>query len=429
MAGNQEFDTPMDALAHYGVKGMKWGVRKDDQGSGADGSGVSEKRKQKSDDFFDQAAKARALATEMDELGIDSPEMRRLYGKAVDRGDRMFAIMYGQSKDTAVQRQIEFETKRAEYLEKNAEAILEGKLTSAQKTAIVGGLAAAAVVGYVGYTAYQDHQSNKALAGDTINTRVFSRRYAESANQYMSKKIPSYDSLDDNDIHVPKGTIFSRLTAYENEDMDGRLYTTFTEDDNNKYRGIYGPALRQRTGNRQLFISNMEMGDAVRSPSHRKRVEIYAELRRELAGDPDTPAFRKYHADLALHHYNGFARQLVTKNEISERYFKKVQEKGYNALLDDNDAGQLSDLPMILLQPKSMVTSRRFEPLTPKVEREARKNFTEIRRVDKEGLSVPQEFQAPRKTQSDYKLAHALHPGQKFRTPSEALAHYQRERR
>lgn len=27
----QEFETPQDALAHYGVKGMQWGVRKDDQ--------------------------------------------------------------------------------------------------------------------------------------------------------------------------------------------------------------------------------------------------------------------------------------------------------------------------------------------------------------------------------------------------------------
>ena len=27
----QEFSTPQDALAHYGVKGMQWGVRKDDK--------------------------------------------------------------------------------------------------------------------------------------------------------------------------------------------------------------------------------------------------------------------------------------------------------------------------------------------------------------------------------------------------------------
>lgn len=432
MAGNQQFDTPQEALAHYGVKGMRWGVHKEDD---AGGPAISAKKQQKVNDFFDEAAKARALAAEMDEQGIDSPEMRRLYGKAVDRSDRMFAIMYGQSKDKAVRQQIEFNEKRAQYLEKNAEAIQAGKLTSGQKKALIGGLAASAVIGYVGYRAYQDAQSNKATPGDSINSRVFTRRYVESAEQYMGKRIPSYDALDDHDIAIPKGTVFSRLTAYKDEDMEGRLYTTFTEDDNNKYRGIYGAALRQRTGKRELFVSEMKMGESVRSPSHRKRVEIYADLRREIAGDPDTPAFRKYHSDLALHHYNNFARQLVSKSEISDRYFKMVEDRGYNAILDDNDAGQLSDLPMILLRPKSMVTSREFKPLTPKLEKEARKNFKEIRRVNKEGLSVPEEYRSVKIEENRVpQLVHSgqvavLVPKKPFDTPAEALAALRRNRK
>ena len=447
----QQFETPSDALAHYGVKGMRWGVRKEDRpgGDSSGGSAISEKKQQKVDDFFDKAAKARALAKEMDEQGIDSPAMRELYGKAWDSGDRMFAIMYGQSKETAVQKQIEFNEKRAEYLEKNATAIQEGKLTSNQKLAIVGGLAGAAVVGYVGYQVYQDRKYQNAEAGDKITHHIFTRRYAESAEHYTSTSLKSFDSLDDHDVHVPKGTVFSRLTAYKDEDMEGRLYTTFTEDDNNKYRGIYGPALKSRTGSRELYISHMEMGESVRSPSHRKRVEIYRDMLMELDAHKRGTQFVEYedsgrlvtrtrddayYNNRALKEYNTFARQLVVKNPISDLYFKKVQERGYNALVDDNDAGQLADLPMILLKPKSMVSNRRFEPLSRDIEKKARKNFTEIKRINKEGHSVPEQYR-DRKPQMAHSvlaetegggllMADILTPAQQFETPADALAHY-----
>ena len=35
LTASQQFKTPQEALAHYGVKGMKWGVRKDDSGAPA----------------------------------------------------------------------------------------------------------------------------------------------------------------------------------------------------------------------------------------------------------------------------------------------------------------------------------------------------------------------------------------------------------
>jgi hypothetical protein len=428
---DERFPTPRDALAHYGVKGMRWGVRKDERGGDREaGSGpaLSEKKQKKVDDFFDEAAKARALAKEMDEQGIDHPEMRRLYGKAVDRSDRMFAITYMQSKDTAVRQQIEFNEARAQYLEKNAEAIQQGRLTSNQKKALLGGLAAAAVVGYVGYQIHIDNVSAKAEAGDTIPFSGFRRKYMESADVYMSKPIKSLDSLNDDDIHVPAGTVFSRLTAYKDEDMDGRLYTTFTDADNNKYRGIYGPSLRARTGSKELYISNMTTGEAVRSPSHRKRVEAYIELIREVRPGLEPHQVESY----ALAKYNSFARSLVTKSSVSDRYFEIIQQKGYNALLDDNDAGQLSDLPMILLQPKKTVANRTFEPLTSEIEKAARKDFTEIQRYEK-GLVVPEQFRADR-ARIRHMVKESLQgailiPRQPFRTPTEALGRHDAKRR
>lgn len=57
-------------------------------------------------------------------------------------------------------------------------------------------------------------------------------------------------------------------------------------------------------------------------------------------------------------------------------YFNIIAKKGYNAMIDDNDAGILSSEPLILLNPKSDVVRMRIDPLTPEqikaVERQLR---------------------------------------------------------
>ena len=389
----EHLEQDSEELFHYGVKGMRWGVRKDEGSGSASSPALSEKKQKKVDSFFNEAEKARASVKEMEELGINSPAMREAYGKAVDRSDRLFAIVYGQSKDQAVQQQIQYESKRAEYLMKNAEAIQAGKLTSNQKLAMVGGVAAAAVIGYAGYTYATDSRDQNADVGDRISVNVFQRRYNESSSAFYMVGLKSFDSLDNNDIRVPSGTVFSRITAYKDESLDGRMYTTFLPGDNDKYQGVYGPVLRSRTMKARLYVSKMTTGEDVRSPSHRRRVELYADMLRELSGQPDTPEVRAKYNQKALDNYNIFARQLVVKSPTSDRYFDMVRKAGYNAILDDNDAGQLSDMPMILLNPKATVKSRQMEPLTFGAERAARKRFTEIRRLDKHGnLIVPDQY-------------------------------------
>lgn len=391
---DQEFATPQDALAHYGKKGMRWGIRNEEKPTGRDSSAkpdISEKRQAKVEALRAKQDRLRDVGKELDELGIESPEMRRLYGNAVDQSDRMFAVMFMASKDKAVQQQIQANEAVQKNIEKRIEELESGKLTTSQKRMIVGGLAAAAIVGSIGYMHYKDAQYEKAGPGELVNKRVFFKRYSGSST-HLGNKIPGFDSLDDHDVHIPKGTVFSRLTAYKDEDMDQRLYTTFTEADNNRYQGIYAATLKMRTGARQIYTSRMTMGQDVRSPSHRKRVEMYKQMLDERSGPNASEAHLKHNEEKALAGYGMFARGLVVKNEVSDHYFDIVRRHGYNALVDDNDSGQLADMPMILLNAKSLVSKRTFEPVTAATQKAARKNLLELGTRLEKGLSVPEQY-------------------------------------
>lgn len=381
---DKPFATPADALAHYGVKGMRWGVRKSDSTAGGSSSSErSEARKQKKmATLSTKAGEARRIEKEMDELGLDSPYLREMYGRGLDQSDRMFKFAYGYSKENAVKMAGANNKKAAERYESDLKAVENGKMTRAQKNMLIGGLAVTAVLGAAYIAGADDRRTANALPGERISPRNFFKRYNERSTFFSSTPLnrERFSQLDDNDVTIPKGTVFKRLTAYKDESLDGRLYTTHTENDHAKYQGLYGPMLKMRTGARQLYISNMTVGESIRSPSHKKRVQAYVDLVVERNQLPEgTPAsYRKMVEDRAISQYNIFARNLVGDDPVVASYFQKIQDMGYNALMDDNDAGMLSDSPMILLNPRQVVSKRSFTPLTTKMEKEARKRIIEV---------------------------------------------------
>ncbi|QED11516.1 hypothetical protein PP914_gp025 [Arthrobacter phage Qui] len=430
-----------DFLAHYGVMGMKWGKHKAkdpyatlDKAAKAPGSNPDKHitkdikaeensaklqakataNAEKAMKYHDRAAKQKKLVEELDSLGIQSPEMRRLYGKAADQSDRMFRFTQGKSKEQAVAEMRQFHAKQQRIAEKDAIAKEQGKLSRGQKIAIGAGVGAAALLVAYGAYKYPDIVTRNAAAGENISVNNFMKRYTNRSTEYSNTKITKdmFHKLDDNDVVVPSGTKFRRMTAFKDEDLGGRLYTTHTSADNDKYQGLYGPMLKSRTGAKQLYINEMEMGESIKSPSHKKRVQALIDLINDdkpitgkeqsyfgegpektktarqwledmvpleeyLKSDKD-PVKGVPNEDLALKLYNTFARQIVGTNPLGGEYFNKIKGMGYNALIDDNDAKQLSDLPMILLDAAKTTKSRTSTPLTTAMEKEARKRLVEV---------------------------------------------------
>lgn len=140
---SQQFATPQDALQHYGVKGMKWGVRKSDSGG---------KSKPTSDEI--KSARIRTRARQR-ELGVQADKVNLATGKKQEREAKKFADMstsYLKNPDRVT----------AEYLTRGEKVAL---------TVLAVGIPGPGTAGAAG------------LAGGTVAGRAIVRRSVRKANE------------------------------------------------------------------------------------------------------------------------------------------------------------------------------------------------------------------------------------------------------
>lgn len=137
----QPFDTPGDALAHYGRKGMKWGVITKKESNGEVKAALpvlSAKKKLRVEKFLKSADIAN---TQISELKLRNEKLQALpkTQNPVKRYDR-YATRTNNKNAIQV---FDKEQKRAL---RDAEAVNNGKLTSKQKKVIVGAVGVSAII-------------------------------------------------------------------------------------------------------------------------------------------------------------------------------------------------------------------------------------------------------------------------------------------
>ena len=143
----QAFASPQEALAHHGIKGMKWGVRKkEDTGGGTSGSSAKptkqDRRETKAKIFEGKAA-------------ISDVRVSELHAElaALPRTGGGFKTSYKRANLTELKTAQE---QRSAALRKDAEAARSGKLTSNQKKMLIGGVAVGALAGLMVYSTMKE---------------------------------------------------------------------------------------------------------------------------------------------------------------------------------------------------------------------------------------------------------------------------------
>lgn len=164
------------------------------------------------------------------------------------------------------------------------------------------------------------------------------------------------DSLSSEDTILSKGIKMHRISSKSVEDYAGegkRLYVSYLNKDNRLYKEEMPKFIRQWGA--QGIISDdgktsydhvLKTKNKIKVASKRAMAEMYMEATQATEVDKG--------------HYQRFMTNLVDdKNPEVRKFFEIAKRRGYNAILDENDAGNFAKSPLILLNPYEDIESSR----------------------------------------------------------------------
>lgn len=209
-------------------------------------------------------------------------------------------------------------------------------------------------------------QSRAAAANlKTLAPQIDARATAKARTAYATEK--DYAKLSSKDRVIKTGTVLKRTA--KDESIYGPTFVSTNDRDAEVYRALIptrGAGFKPGKVLGKNYELTLEVTKDLKSPSDKARIDAYTKLMgsKEIQlGNGETITGREYltrsglgasvtsmtNHQIALTHYGEFARLQGIKNEpLSSAYFKSLSQKGYNALVDDNDRKVLSNDPLLI---------------------------------------------------------------------------------
>ena len=160
---------------------------------------------------------------------------------------------------------------------------------------------------------------------------------------------------------LKKGTTLHRSTYNADEsDREGHIFATF------KGKDAKGYASRNKffSGGKKTFDMTMTATEDLISPSKKERVDTFIKLMMsdpkfneayraqkqtyQLLKNPSKAKKIEQTVDGLKKEYDMFAVSLGGSAALRDRYFAELNKKGYNMIIDDADAGIISNSPVII---------------------------------------------------------------------------------
>lgn len=328
-------DSSLDFLEHYGVKGMKWGVRKEYKStSRSSASKVS-------------ALKAKLKA--QDEPLTPDKKAENL-AEAKDQFLKKFEPSTASSSSDTTKKIDESEQKGWRPTKKQVGYALMG-------AAAVGGIL------------YLNHKF-KVVPGEPVHPLAFNAQVMKSQQEVWGSHLKvDADSFRQKEFTLPAGHTFRRLSTGPEDSFSFGTYTTSSDADFARYV----TAFRHEKGNADFYEINFTAKEDIRIPDLKTRLDALktsineGQSKKNKWTDGDVRRF-----------YNGLSgSQWNQDDEIVRGFFAELTKRGYSGIIDDMDAGIIGEAPLVIFNPEKF-SSKTSKPLSKDQLKSIEKTVTEI---------------------------------------------------
>jgi hypothetical protein len=313
---------PLDVdnfLAHYGVKGMRWGVRREDAALG--GFHFRSSSPLSDDDSSSDALSAKWRAVQPPKKELSSSQR----AKSAEQNMKKFSAKFDASVSPS---------------DPSAEVVAEKKgLSANQKRALKIGIGVLAVGALVGYAHYAGRQELLKEGVDPKNVgKVMS--YNKKKTFSMLKTWPGENYITDlshdrPEFELPAGHIFHRISRVPEGSFDHKTYSTHDIHDFNRY--VVG--FRGELGTDKLYHVTYRANEPVKVPRLGTVLETLKEV---MSKDDPTITPETVHQ-----HYRRMSGGDWDSPQ-AHGLFDALRSKGYSAIVDEMDAGVIGDTPLVV---------------------------------------------------------------------------------
>jgi hypothetical protein len=164
----------------------------------------------------------------------------------------------------------------------------------------------------------------------------------------------------DRDIIIKKGKTLHRMSSYDEKILRDHAYVSYKGKDNKAYRTYMKDILKSYNKPHMFDLSIKAKKDLI-SPSQKKRVDTFIELysrdkqhiQTELIKVNPKVDLTKMSKDEI---YKEFIGAMVGSKYLRDNYNRTLKEKGYNMIVDDWDAGNISERPLLIFEANNNLT-------------------------------------------------------------------------